>query len=322
MKFWVIGCDIMHKVMWEDVKKLDYAFYIDSIFRNVCKVKLWICKILIEFDKREKLPKYLRKLAYSVYTLSRLDFGSAKNFIILTDNRVGWYSLNFLKYLKVCYNIHYVLIYLNPYITSGDEVLRFKEMADYVFSYDINDVQKYGFEYFTTIYSGLPTSLLTNQMESDIMYFGGENGRLDLLIRCFEEIDKHGLKYDFNIVSVKKKQQVYSGKINYCKPIPYYDLVNKEKTTNCILEVLSEKQSGTTLRAMEAVVLNKKLLTNNVNIINLPFFNEKFMKVFTEPGDIDWEFVQKVEEVNYDYHNECSPIKIIERIKQLEQTVN
>ena len=70
---------------------------------------------------------------------------------------------------------------------------------------------------------------------------------------------------------------------------------------------------------MEAVILNKKFLTNNSDLVNLPFYNNKFMKIFTDPSAIDWEFVRKKEDVNYDYHNECSPIKIIERIKYLEE---
>lgn len=319
MKFWTVGCNIMHKVMWNDINKLEDAVYIDSIFRSVCKIKLWVCRLFIELDKKEKLPSFLRKYTYSIYSLSDVVFDNDKNFIILTDNRVGWYSLNYLTYLKENYNVRYVLIYLNPYITSGGDVLKFKEMADYVFSYDKNDVNKYGFEYFVTIYSDLPKSGIKKDIESDIMYFGGENGRLELLFKCFEEIDKSGLKYDFNIVSVQKKRQKYKGKIKYCKPVSYYSLMDKELSTNCILEVLSQKQNGTTLRAMEAVILNKKFLTNNSDLVNLPFYNNKFMKIFTDPSAIDWEFVRKKEDVNYDYHNECSPIKIIERIKYLEE---
>ena len=56
MKFWTVGCNIMHKVMWNDINKLEDAVYIDSIFRSVCKIKLWVCRLFIELDKKEKLP--------------------------------------------------------------------------------------------------------------------------------------------------------------------------------------------------------------------------------------------------------------------------
>jgi hypothetical protein len=35
-----------------------------------------------------------------------------------------------------------------------------------------------------------------------------------------------------------------------------------------ILEIMQEGQVGMTLRSLEALVLNKKLITNNINIVN------------------------------------------------------
>ena len=56
---------------------------------------------------------------------------------------------------------------------------------------------------------------------------------------------------------------------------------------------------------------NKKLLTNNYSICNLPFYNSKYMKSFQTFEDIDLEWVRRKEIINYGYTNEFSPVKIL-----------
>lgn len=64
----------------------------------------------------------------------------------------------------------------------------------------------------------------------------------------------------------------------------------------------------------EAVVYNKKLLINNENIIEFPFYNSRFMRVFKKVEDIDWKWVKSKEKVDYHYDGSFSPLKFIEEI--------
>ncbi len=77
--------------------------------------------------------------------------------------------------------------------------------------------------------------------------------------------------------------------------------------SNCILEVLQDGQTGSTLRYLEAVCYNKKLLTTNPRIKNYPFYDERYMKVFSSESDIDYDWVKKRETINYGYKDEFSP---------------
>ena len=113
-------------------------------------------------------------------------------------------------------------------------------------------------------------------------------------------------------------KQRYKDKINYYKKwMPYEKVISQTMATNCIFEVLQDNQYGQSLRYFEAVCFNKKLLTNNKNIKNLPFYNEKYMKIFEEIDDIDYDWVKKREEINYNYNNEFSPIFLIDKIDEL-----
>ena len=75
-----------------------------------------------------------------------------------------------------------------------------------------------------------------------------------------------------------------------------YDVVLEETMkSNCILEMQLDVQSAATQRYYEAVCYNKKLLTNNKNVVNLPFYNPDYIHVFEKPEDIDWEWVKTVD---------------------------
>ena len=211
---------------------------------------------------------------------------------------------------------------MNPYSVSSEAVYALQERAELVFSYDKRDCEKHNFEYLPTVYSSSFLKKYINREKTwDLVYIGGENGRLNRLIGCFEQIDKSGIKYKFSIIGTDKEKQRYADKICYSTPVEYEKIVEQESKSNTILEVLSDKQMGSTFRALEAVLLNLKFLTNNKRIVDLPFYNPKYIQIFDNPEKIDFEFVKREENINYHYREECSPIRLIEKIHEYDRRV-
>lgn len=325
MKCWVIGCDTMHRAMWQDVNRTDDAVYVDRVFSDDNKTRLFFKKKLIELGKKRMLPNILKRFAYSCFSINDLNFTGKDDYIILVDNRVGWYPMDYLEDMKKKWGLKYALIYLNPYALCGSEVKEFQKRADIVFSYDKNDAEKYGFERFISVYSSSfldKYKEMKKEVKNDICYVGGEGGRLKEQLKIFSAIDKGNVSYDFTLVGVKETEQLYQNKINYSLPLAYENYLMREVQSNTILEILDQRHRGITLRTLEAVLLNKKLVTNNQNLVNLPFYNPNYMKIFQTPEEIDFEFIRKREEVHYEYHEECSPIRIIERIREHCDTMN
>jgi hypothetical protein len=89
--------------------------------------------------------------------------------------------------------------------------------------------------------------------------------------------------------------------------------------TNCILEVVQNNQAAVTLRTLEAIYYGKKLLTNNKNIKKYSFYNPKYIQVFSDVNEIDFDFVKKKIDVRYEYHNECSPINLLKYIVRMSR---
>ena len=94
MRCWVIGCEVMHRAMWQDVELSNEAEYVDGIFVSINPIILKIKKKLIEVAKKIWLPKFIIKYACSCFTLDHLDQ------ITVTDLE------EYMEYLKYRFNEH------------------------------------------------------------------------------------------------------------------------------------------------------------------------------------------------------------------------
>lgn len=68
---------------------------------------------------------------------------------------------------------------------------------------------------------------------------------------------------------------------------------------------------------MEAVCYNKKLLTNNSQTTEYPYYNSEYMKCFKKVEDIDIEWLTDLKPVNYNYKGDFSPIKLIDYLRSI-----
>ena len=73
-----------------------------------------------------------------------------------------------------------------------------------------------------------------------------------------------------------------------------------------------------TLRTVEALCFKKKLLTNNSTIKDMPFYDPRFIQIFSKDAldQIDMEFLKRREKVSYQYDNEYSPIVFCKRVQE------
>ena len=77
------------------------------------------------------------------------------------------------------------------------------------------------------------------------------------------------------------------------------DIVNRIiLESNCILDTDRECQTGTTPRVIWALALGKKIVSTNLNLKNMPFYNEEQI-VFIDRNNpiLDIDFVKSRKEV-------------------------
>ena len=187
---------------------------------------------------------------------------------------------------------------------------------DAIYTFDPDDAKEYGFIFSGFNYYSKHEISLNEKIENDVYFVGGlKGGREKLIYDTYSYLISHNVKCLFDLMAFDDIDFAPVSDIRFMKKWrPYEDVLLNVSQSKCILEITQEGQKGATLRFFEAVIMNKKLLTNNPMIVDYPFYNPKWMKVYKKLEDIDWEWIKKDAHIDYGYNDEFSPTHLIDRI--------
>lgn len=256
------------------------------------------------------------------YTLSHYNFEEKENYCILFLNGTlrTKFSFKYLKNLKEKHpNVKLaVIIYDSKSNPSSNRTYDMLDIFDFKFSFDEQDCLKYNLEHFPSTFS-MPTFLEESvQRHSSAYFIGTASQRLSTLHRILPTISQQIPGCNFHLVGVKKKEQLYPQLIDYCASIPYCAVLQDVYNTDCIIDIVKAGQTGISLRCCEAILFNKKYVTNNIELYKFPFFDHRYMRVIqNELTSEDIQFIMDKIPVNYNYNGLFSPLRILERIEAI-----
>ena len=277
-----------------------------------------------------------RKLLINKYSLNKKIEEIAKeyecvNVVLFNASIKRYYSAKVLEDIKSKYsNVKLHLFFMDPStIWASKNAIEIiednKSLFDNIFTVDSNDAREKGWIYWPTPYSKLYINI--SEKTQDLYFCGATKDRHKLLIKLNNALKSNTVRTQFDVFYIKKNENhlkelqdnIYVQKLSKMKE--YSDTLKDMISSNCILELVTPSQSATfTLRDYEAVVYNKKLLTNNKAIYTFPFYNENYMKYFQDIDDIDFKWIKKDIEVDYDYSENYSPNKLIEEISRINES--
>lgn len=215
--------------------------------------------------------------------------------------------------------VKYILYYTDSVcrgVSSYANYLREEGVFDAVYSFDSLDSKERNMIYWKTPYS-VNKGYQEIPISSDLYFVGVGTDRFHILCEVAEHAETAGIKSHMDIIhtlhsdDVPKNISVHS----FDDVIPYQESLKKTMEARCILDVLRPNQTGLSLRAYEAVVYKRKLLTNNPSILTFPFYDPRYMRYFGTVEDIDWDWVKEEIPVDYHYNGEFSPIRLLQDIE-------
>ena len=219
-------------------------------------------------------------------------------------------------WLKSNYNVKLVLMIANPIINKrypllqGVNIEDLRDYFDLIITDEKMDANLYNIVYAPDVLSNF--YLENQELKWDLFFAGSDKGRLDLIYQVMKSSKKNEVKANIMVVNTP----FLCKHIQSIKEIPYSQIIENDLKANCILEILQPGQESYTTRMQEAVILKKKLLTNNKNVTSEKFYDPKYVQVFENPEHIDWEFVKKREKVSYEYQDEFSPYSFMSFIEK------
>lgn len=219
------------------------------IYRNLNIVNKIIRKFIIRF-----LPKY----SYLYYSN---DFKNAgvEDEIIIFDSELTIEAANYIK--KKNPSLRLIYWFWN-HIYDPSIIEKLDPMIE-KWSYDIEDCKKYGLNYNTQFYFKDLINI-EKHITPIYLFVGKEKGRMNLINKCRCLLEKNNIAAEFIIIK--------DGVRNRKHLLPYKVISKRIAKNKGIIDILPKLQTGLSLRPLEALFNQKKLITNFKDIKNFDFY--------------------------------------------------
>lgn len=224
---------------------------------------------------------------------------------------------NYPKARIVCFIQDLIGTIIDSYTLQQIDIDYIKRYTDLLISYDQTDARRYGIAYHPTIFSSV--KLAHQEICYDLYFLGRDKGRLKTLITIANEAQERKMKCHFIMMEVPQAERVEVEGIVYADtPVPYKENLLLAAKSRCLIELLQQDAQSATYRTWEAIMLNKKLLTQNQQIKSCNIYDERYISLFTSPDDIKWDLIRKAPQFpNYEnpYQAKISPQRLVEFIE-------
>lgn len=250
----------------------------------------------------------LRNSKYRKY--SEIKYDKAKEYIFFFDGQYTICSRELRLFLKKKYANCKIIFHLGDLIGTkkGIKIDDIKGFADLVVTYDHNDADKNGLTYHSDPYSKLPAEMFEQtNYKSQILFYGLAKNRAKELILIYDKLKSSNMKCEFCIPDLCDDYLGSRPELANAKYTPYLDYLKRVQNTQCLLEIIQKGSRGCTFRTWEAVVYNKKLITNNPSIREEAFYNPLYIQVIDSLDSLDVDWITKDVNVDYGYTEQLSP---------------
>lgn len=263
----------------------------------------------------------LQNIWYPLYYRNSFDSNKPICFIIFAGRK---YQMNagYISYLRKKYDNCKIVLYCQDLISKwktgyDSSFERIKCLFDLILTYDKGESERYGIYYYPLVYSTYTVPENAELPDTDVYFIGQAKDRLKDIVQVYERLREIGLVCDFNLLGVKPSEQAYCEEIHYLNNnVSYIENLQHVIKTKTILEVLQKGANGYTLRCCEAVTFGKRLLTNNTDIENQPFYSPSNMLAFSCADDICAAFFENDNIPVYE-NSKLSPRFLLEYIDNI-----
>ena len=161
---------------------------------------------------------------------------------------------------------------------AGCIVSYIKSMGFKMSTFDEGDARKYNMYYYPQVYRKKFFPEHVSVYKQEFFFCGRNKGRESIIKRMENLFSSFGKCYFI----IQRDGSVDA--------LDYYDYIKELRRSRILCEVVQPGQTGMTVRSLEALFHKKKLITNNINIINCNFYNPN--NIFILKEDTDYESIE------------------------------
>ena len=314
----IYGKSNIHLGLWKDLENDNRVALRATTYRPLSRMGIWCRKAYFKFDRHvfASTAKHIFFNYYDIYQIAR----KVKH-IVVVDGALNQVNISELKKCKRLNPKVEISLYLINSMNADSPIMRGvrpkigKFNWNHIYTFDKKDAEQFGYKYLGFNYYSYHHLKPSRDLPiSNVFFVGGlKGGRTNLIENVYNYFNKNSVVCDFFMMPMGKiTVSTLPGVYYYRGWRPYEEILARVQQTNCIIEIMQEGQNGASLRYFEAVCMNKKLLTNNPNIVDFPFYDSRWMRIFKTEEDIDIEWVKMEDNVDYGYQGEFSPSNFID----------
>ena len=186
--------------------------------------------------------------------------------IIISD---GAYFPSLVRYIRnVNPSCRIVFYYMNAISSFYQDYLSVDNIRNHfgsenIYTYSYEDSMKYGFKW-NPLHCYRLDKKEGNTVESDFLFLGRDKGRASELLQFYNQ---YKTTFKFNIKLVESNSE-----LGVKSKVDYEDYIQEVYQTRALIEVVEKEVKSYTFRVVEAAIYNKKLITNNKALMELPIY--------------------------------------------------
>lgn len=285
------GTEYLKEILNELEKRFDKVYTIEhelGKFKNKFNYKFFR-EITKKFKEKSTLKKYFYRYEEGKIKENLNSYKNIDYFFVIGDRDFSPYFFKILKELNP--KIKTILFLWDKLEYSCWDLERIKYF-DFIFSYDREDAIKNNFIFRPTFYIEECLKNIPEKKEYFLYYVGAlrEKKRYEYILAIKEYLNNLGLK-SFLKLYIDKKNRSYltegRKELFITDKISYLENLENLKKSKVVLDIKYKDQKGLTLRVYEALAMNIKIITNNDDIKNYDFYNEKNIKIINNIDEIN-----------------------------------
>lgn len=302
-----------YAICYNDLRQCEQILCVDMPLQGYPKVFRYLYNLhhSARLNSLFKLP--LKKIWYPFYFKSNLKKEDKVCFVLQIR-----LPIQYLAYLKTKYpESRFVSIYrdLRRVTEVNNPDYPDNPIFDLQMTIDKKEAKKYNWFHFDEFESKINVPISEDYPLSDVFFAGKAKDRLPRLLEAYSIFTKAGLKCSYYLTGVLPEDRVELPNVVYAdKFMPYSEMLYNTVNSRCVLEINQEEAVGYTSRFLEAVMFNKRLITDNLAVKESKFYSPENIQCVSNVSEIDPEFVKNNNVVDYHYNNEFSPVHVIKKI--------
>lgn len=183
-----------------------------------------------------------------------------------------------------------IIYYVNKYREGRkNDPERYKKGPCELWSFDKNDCERVPMRHNIFCYDyvfleeknrkSFESKDLPDEEAYDAFFVGVDKNRLVALLELQNLLNQYG--YTTNFILKKAKNKSYSNPSEQEKnflveeEIPYHAVIKEIQKSKCIVEIQDQGQNGLTLRTFESLFFKRKLITDNLDVMNHDFYTKE-----------------------------------------------